>query len=72
MSLRFTQRIEDHLAYDSYRPADIAEVRRQMRVPQEDADEFARAVEQMASEGRIEVGGDGKLRLPRYADEIEG
>ena len=72
MPLRFIQRIEDHLAYDNYRPTDIDEVRRQMRVPADDAEAFEQAVEQLAAEGRIEVGGDGKLRLPKYQDEIEG
>lgn len=72
MPLRFIQRIEDHLAYDNYRPSEPDEVRRQMRVPDEDEGAFARAVEQLAAEGRLEIGGDGKLRLPRYAEEAEG
>jgi ribonuclease R len=70
--LRFIQRIEDHLAYDNYRPTDIDEVRRQMRVPADDAEAFEQAVEMLVAEGRVEVGGDGKLRLPKYQDEIEG
>ena len=40
MPLRFIQRIEDHLAYDNYRPTDLDEVRRQMRVPAEEAFAF--------------------------------
>jgi len=72
VTLRFIQRIEDHLAYDNYRPVNLDEVRRQMRVPAEDAHEFEKAVEELQSEGRLEVAGDGKLRLPRYGEEIEG
>jgi len=70
--LRFIQRIQDHLAYDNYRPTEVAEVRRQMRVDADDAEAFERAVEMLVEEGRVEVGGDGKLRLPRFGDEVEG
>ena len=72
MPLRFIQRIQDHLAYDNYRPTEPGEVRRQMRVADEDGDAFARAIEMLVAEGRVEVGGDGKLRLPRYGEEAEG
>ena len=70
MPLRFIQRIEDHLAYDNYRPVDIDEARKQMRVSTDDAEAFAGAVERLTAEGRLEVGPDGKLRLPRYNDEV--
>ncbi|MFO0963868.1 MAG: VacB/RNase II family 3'-5' exoribonuclease [Phycisphaerales bacterium] len=72
MSLRYFQRILDHLAYDNYRPTELPELRRQLRVEEEDAAEFDAAVESLAGEGRVEVGGDGKVRLPRYGDEVEG
>ncbi|MFM9180298.1 MAG: hypothetical protein ACKOV8_03470, partial [Phycisphaerales bacterium] len=72
MPLRFLQRIQDHLAYDSYRPAELGEVRRQMRVSDDDAEAFEQAVEMLAAEGKVEVGGDGRLRLPKFADEVEG
>ncbi|MFM9146025.1 MAG: hypothetical protein ACKORL_11905, partial [Phycisphaerales bacterium] len=72
MPLRFLQRIQDHLAYDNYRPAELGEVRRQMRVSDDDAEAFEQAVERLAAEGKVEVGGDGRLRLPKFADEVEG
>ena len=72
MPLRFLQRIQDHLAYDNYRPAELGEVRRQMRVSDDDAEAFEQAVEMLAAEGKVEVGGDGRLRLPKFADEVEG
>ena len=72
MPLRFIQRIQDHLAYDNYVPADLAEVRRQLRVPPEDAEAFESAVQQLLDAGRLEIGADGRLRLPRYGDECDG
>ena len=72
MPLRFVQRIEDHLAYDNYRPVDADELRKMLRVPEDDEDAFLQAIELMTSEGRVEVGGDGKVRLPKFADEAEG
>ena len=72
MPLRFIQRIQDHLAYDNYVPAELAEVRRQLRVPPEDAEAFEAAVQQLLDAGRLEIGGDGRLRLPKYGDEAEG
>ena len=43
-----------------------------MRVSTDDAEAFAGAVERLTAEGRLEVGPDGKLRLPRYKEEVEG
>jgi ribonuclease R len=70
--LRFLQRIVDHLAYDSYAPTTPEEIRRQMRVPEDDAEAFETAVAQLAEAGRLEVGKDGKVRLPRYGEEATG
>jgi hypothetical protein len=70
--LRYIQRIQDHLAYDNYRPTDIDEVRRQMRVDADDAPAFQQAVEMLVAEGKLQLAADGKLRLPRYEDELEG
>jgi hypothetical protein len=50
VSLRFLQRIQDHLAYDNYRPVELGEVRRQMRVSDDDAEEFEQAVEMLLTE----------------------
>jgi ribonuclease R len=70
--LRFTQRIIDHLAYDNYKPTTIDEIRGQMRVPEEAEEAFAQAVEQLAAAGRLDVGKDEKLRLPKYGEEVTG
>ena len=72
MPLRFIQRIIDHLAYDNYTPAGLEDVRSQMRVPEEDAIAFERAVNQLVQAGRIELGKDERLRLPRYGEEATG
>ncbi len=72
MPLRFTQRIVDHLAYDNYRPSEVSEVQRQLRVQPDDERAFEAAVAQVVEEGRVDLGPDGKLRLPRYGDEAEG
>lgn len=72
MPLRFRARILDHLSHDSYRPADAAEVARQLRVEREDRPAFDEAVDQLATEGVLEVGEDERLRLPRLGDVVEG
>ncbi len=72
MPLRFTHRILDHLAHSSYRPSAVKETGRDLRVASEDHGLFLEAIEQLESEGRIEVDQEGRLRLPSYGEEVVG
>ena len=72
MPLRFKSRILDHLSHRNYLPLPMNEVARQLRVADEDGLAFGEAVRLLAEEGRLEIGKDEKLRLPRLPEEIEG
>ena len=41
-------------------------------VDADDAPAFQQAVEMLVAEGKLQLAADGKLRLPRYEDELEG
>ena len=72
MPLRFKSRILDHLAHKSYIPIYMKEIARQLRVVDEDEPAFGEAIRQLASEERLEIGKDEKIRLPRLGEEVEG
>lgn len=48
------------------------EILRQLRVSDLDEPAFDEAVTQLVADGKLEVGKDEKLRLPRLPDEVEG
>ncbi|MBL9140875.1 MAG: RNB domain-containing ribonuclease, partial [Phycisphaerae bacterium] len=72
MPLRFLQRIIDHLAYDNYKPTTVEEIRRQMRISEDDAPAFDAAVAQLADAARLDLGKDAKVRLPKYGEQVTG
>ncbi|MBM4112332.1 MAG: VacB/RNase II family 3'-5' exoribonuclease [Phycisphaerae bacterium] len=72
MTLRFRARILEHLSHDDYRPAEVEDVARLLRVPAEEHASFHEAIDALASEGSIEIGDDDRVRLPRFGDVIEG
>jgi ribonuclease R len=72
MPLRFTERILDHLAHASYRPSPPGDIRRDLRVDMADREVFRAAIDRLLAEQRIEIAGDGFVRLPPMGDEIEG
>ena len=72
MPLRFKSRILDHLAHKSYIPIYMKEIARQLRVADDDEPAFGEAIRQLASEERLEIGKDEKIRLPRLGEEVEG
>jgi len=72
MSLRFRARILDHLSHDDYRPAEIDDLARLLRIPEADHTPFHEAVEELASQALLEIGKDDRVRLPRYGDTIDG
>ncbi|MHC5002698.1 MAG: ribonuclease R family protein [Planctomycetota bacterium] len=72
MPSRFTERIVNHLAHAGYAPAPIATIATDMRVPEDALDEFAEAVRRLEEAGRVIIGRDRLLRLPRFGDEVVG
>lgn len=72
MPQRYRARILGHLKHDDYRPAEVDDLARLLRVPVEDRPAFDEAVDMLSSEGSIEIGDDERVRLPRHGDEVEG
>lgn len=72
MSLRFTERIVDHLSHAKYLPSLPKAIAKDMRIDTDDLEEFQAAIEALAEEGRIQIGDDELVRLPRFGDEIVG
>jgi ribonuclease R len=68
MPTRFKQRVIEHLAHDTYRPADIGTVARDMRIEPDDRAAFEQAIDMLVDEGRLIVGRDQRLRLPALGD----
>jgi ribonuclease R len=72
MSLRFTQRILEHLAHEAYRPATVAELAADMRIDDEHLDEFSGALDALVAEQRIEKNKSSQFKLPQMPEEIVG
>ncbi len=72
MSLRFSQRIIEHLAHDGYRPSYAKDIARDMRIGPPDRDEFEETLVQLAEQKRLIVGNDDLIRLPTFEDEVTG
>ena len=68
MPSRFQQRIIEHLAHDTYRPAEVGDIARDMRIDPEDRAAFDDAVDHLIDDGRLTRGNDMRLRLPSLAD----
>lgn len=72
MPLRYTARILDHLAHAHYRPSPSKDIARDMRIATDDLPTFERAIAMLAKEKKLLVGGDGRVRLPSFSDEVTG
>ncbi|MAC20784.1 MAG: hypothetical protein CMJ23_14120 [Phycisphaerae bacterium] len=72
MPSRFTGRILAHLAHESYRPALLSDIARQMQIDSDDGETFVEAISILDEEGRLEVGTDERVRLASYGDQMEG
>jgi ribonuclease R len=54
----------EHLRSESYTPARLGDVAKDLNIQSDQLEEFAAAVKDMAEGGRIELGGSGHLMLP--------
>lgn len=72
MPLRYINRIVDHLSHDGYRPSSIRNLAKELRIDQRDIATFEEAIQDAQSTETIEIGEDGKVRLPTLPDEVVG
>ena len=72
MPSRYRHRILSHLAHDNYRPTEPADIARQMLVDGDDRPAFDEAMTALVDEEFVQLGRDGKARLPEYPEEITG
>jgi len=72
MSLRYSIRLLDHLTHRGYVPTDGRDLAKQLRIPREDLEEFDASLEHLVEEGKLELGKDGRYRLPDFDDEVIG
>ena len=70
MPLRYTQRILEHLKHGGYRPALPSAIAKAMRIERDDRPAFDEAISMLAGDARVEIGSDGKVRLPSFGDEV--
>jgi ribonuclease R len=72
MSLKYERRLIEHLAHDRYQAADIGQLAEDLGVDDSDRDEFERAVRELTKQGKLNMDGTGKARLPSMPEEIVG
>ena len=72
MSMRFTNRLLDHLSYDGYRPTTVRNIAKDLRIIHDDKVEFGDTIAQAEEKGLIEIGRDECVRLPSLPEEIVG
>lgn len=72
MSLRFTNRLIDHLSYEGYTPTTIRNIAKDLRIDHSDRNTLIQALQRAEQDGLIELGHDDCVRLPSLPDEIVG
>jgi len=72
MPLRFQKSLLDHLSYEGYRPTNIRNLAKDMRISIEDRSAFDQMLTNAEEKGVIELGRDNCVRLPALPDEITG
>ncbi len=72
MSLKYAQRLLDHLQHEDYEPGPVSRLAEDLGIAPEQAAEFEAAVKEMAERGDVVIDDRGTVRLPRMPDEITG
>jgi ribonuclease R len=72
MSDRYTRRLIEHLRHDTYEPADIPTLMRDLGIDAAELGVFGQSVKRLADDGKLLIGAQGKVSLPRIADVIVG
>ena len=72
MSEAFRKQILNHLGHNGYQPVRGRELERQMRILEDQTDEFRATLDAMATEDFIDISNDDIIRLTRFKDETVG
>ena len=72
MSLKYERRLLDHLRHESYAPATVSNLARDLGVPPEEHDALEAAVEDLRDRGVLEVDPSGRVQLPRMEGQVTG
>ena len=72
MPSKFKQRLIKHLKHESYTPAGAETLADELRIPDEDRDDFLREVAEMADRGEVALGDEGGVTLPPIGREVVG
>ncbi|MBT5366159.1 MAG: VacB/RNase II family 3'-5' exoribonuclease [Phycisphaerae bacterium] len=72
MTMRFTNRLLDHLMHDGYRPTTIRNIVKDLRISHDDRAAFDETISSAEENGLIELGRDDCVRLPALPEEIVG
>ncbi|MDX2117896.1 MAG: ribonuclease R [Planctomycetota bacterium] len=68
MSLRYRKRLLDHLKHEDYIPRRMGDVALELRIPDDERNEFEETVNLLADEGVLVLSSDGKVSLPSLID----
>lgn len=68
MSSRFADRIIKHLSSDSYKPETVAQIADDLRIEEDDRDEFAGTIGRLQEEGKLTVHQKGHVFLPSFKE----
>ncbi len=72
MPLRFTKRVLDHLKHSKYEPSTIDAIARDMRIDDDELEQFRQAVHLLAKDEVVALGKDKLVRLPSFSEEVTG
>ncbi len=67
MSAKYKSRLLSHLSHESYTPARIGDVAKDLNIPVDQLEEFTAAVRSYAEQGLVELGQSGHVTLPSLA-----
>lgn len=72
MTLKYERRLLSHLKHESYRPAPVGDLARDLGVPSDEADSFSAAVDELVSRRTLTRDSSGRVQLPVLPDEVIG
>jgi len=75
LSAKYKSRLLSHLSHESYTPARIGDVAKDLNIPVDQLEEFTAAVRSYAEQGLVELGQSGHVTLPTLgmiADAAKG
>ncbi len=67
MTSKYQRRLLEHLAHETYTPARVGDIAKDLNIPKEELDDFSKAVAELAEKGLVELGQSGHVLLPSLA-----